>query len=260
MVNENSFDVFISSSDAYCDIWPIFFQLFAMHWPDYKGVIYLNTQKKMITYAGLNIVCTCVGEGLPFGQTFKKGLDKVENDNVLLMMIDYIFMERVDAIGVENAFAIFKEKNMDSLCLIHQDYDCLGDTIGNTYIKVLPPSRDLFSFQIAFWKKAKLKSLVLDHETPWAAEWFGTKRANKNLLNLYVLTKKQIPPILYDAAGCLHKGKWLESAVSYLRTISIDIPVAERGIYDSGTEKKIKTRILTKIMLVKSGLKGSYWY
>ena len=38
--------VFVSSSDNYSDIWDLFFDLFYKYWPEYKGKIYLQTQKK----------------------------------------------------------------------------------------------------------------------------------------------------------------------------------------------------------------------
>lgn len=70
-MNVNECPIFVSSSDAYSDIWYPFFALFKREWPEYKGRIYLNTQGKRFSFPGLDIVCTNVPNGMRFGKTFK---------------------------------------------------------------------------------------------------------------------------------------------------------------------------------------------
>ncbi len=259
MKKEIKFDIFISSSDNYYDIWPLFFQLFQLHWPEYNGKIFLNTQRKMISWPGLNITCTNVGDGMPFGKTFNLGLDQVESSNILLIMIDYLFMERVDTSKLSDAFSFFINNDLDSLCLICQDYDTCIPYENNIFKKIIPPSKDLFSFQIAFWKKSVLRTLVLNHETPWSAEWFGSKRASNKSIKLACLSKDIQPAIVYDAAGCLHKGKWLHNAIDYLKGLAIDFPFDKRGVYDYDDEISFRNKFKLKMMLWRSGFRGSFW-
>ena len=65
--------IFVSSADSYHDIWPVFFDLFMMHWPEYDGIIFLNTEEKVYRHEGLNIHCTQVGKLGSFGKFFEQG-------------------------------------------------------------------------------------------------------------------------------------------------------------------------------------------
>ena len=98
----SSFSIFVSSSDNYSDIWDVFFDMFKKMWPEYNGQIYLQTQEKDYQHEGLNIVCTKVGKIQGFGKTLRTGLDKIKDDNFLFIMIDYLFMGKVDNQKMEN--------------------------------------------------------------------------------------------------------------------------------------------------------------
>ncbi|WP_111709981.1 hypothetical protein [Lutibacter citreus] len=253
-----NYSIFISSSDAYSDLWPIFFDLFHKYWPDYKGIIYLNTESKIYNHSKLNIVCTNVGQQSSFGKTFRKGLDKVETDDVLLMMIDHIFMGNVNNEKLKEYFKYFKNHDIDSMCLVNQNYRELEKTKFKDIEIMVPPTKDMFSFQISFWKKNILYEMALPHENPWTSEWYGTKRANKMKLKFTCLSKDVKTPIIYDLAGCLHKGKWLVNAKEHLESINYKVDYSKRGYYIKPL-LTLKSRIRAKWMFVTHGLKGSYW-
>ncbi|MCL5129857.1 hypothetical protein [Algibacter sp. L4_22] len=250
--------VFVCSSDAYSDLWPIFFDLFHKYWPQYNGAIYLNTENKTYKHPHLNIICTNVGHQSSFGKTLRKGLDKVETEDILLLMIDFIFMGDVNTDKMAEYFKHFKDHNLDSICLYYQNYRAFETTSSKDILNVIPPSKDMFSFQTAFWKKTMLYEMALPHENPWTSEWFGTKRANKIKLKLACLAKDVVIPINYDLAGCLHKGQWLENAKEHLESINYKIDYSKRGFYVK-PKASIKQRLKAKRMYVSHGLKGSYW-
>jgi len=253
------YQIFISSSDSYSDLWPIFFDLFKKHWPEYTGKIYLNTEEKTFQKEGLQIICTKVGHHKSFGATFLKGLETIQSNNVLLIMIDYLLMGKTINEKMNEYYKYFSENNIDSLCLTHQNYPNVITSSNNELYKVLHPAPHImFSFQIAFWKKSILRQMVLPHESPWTAEWFGTLRAEKMEINLYSIADKKFNPIPYNTAGCLHKGKWLSDAVNYLKSINYNINFDERG-YFKDIPITHKNKIQTKWPFVKDGIKGSYW-
>ncbi len=255
----NNYTIFISSSDAYSDIWPVFFNLFKKYWPEYTGVIYLNTETETFQKDGLNIICTQVGKNQAFGTAFRKGLDMVDLDNVLLIMIDYIFMGKVIDNKIAEYYEFFLKNKLDSLCLAYQSYPNQSNSENSEIVIVTPPAPYImFSYQIAFWNKSVLYEMALPHENPWTSEWYGTKRAEKMKIKLACLSKETSSPIPYDLAGCLHKGKWINEAISHLRSINYDVNFNQRGFYLE-LPTTIKTRIKVKWMLVKAGLRGSYW-
>jgi hypothetical protein len=93
----------------------------------------------------------------------------------------------------------------------------------------IPPSHNLFSYQIAFWKKSVLREMALPHETPWLSEWYGTARANQMSLRLAV--PRENSPIPYLPEGALHKGKWVEPMVEFLRNNQFNVDFSRRGYF-----------------------------
>lgn len=254
----NKYIIFISSSDSYADLWPVFFDLFVKNWPEFKGEIYLNTEGENYSHPNLNIKCTQVGKQNSFGKTFRKGLDLIPSDNVLLVMIDYIFMGKVNADKIGEYFNYFIIKNLDSLCLINQNYPNVSHLVNQELVKVNSPAPHMmFSYQIAFWKKSMLYQMALPHENPWTSEWYGTKRAEKMKINIAAISDKKFNPVPYNLAGCLHKGQWLDDAIEHLNEIGYFIDFTIRGYFQE-PKHTIKNRIKIKWMLVKDGLKGSY--
>jgi len=242
----NDFSIFISSSDSYADLWFLFFDLFKKYWPEYNGLIYLNTENKDFQYEGLNIKCTHVGELGSFGKVFRAGLNKVESNYVMLIMIDFFFMGKVNNQLLNEYFKYFKDNDLDSICLKTNPYTKSNPINFKDLNIVIPPSKDMFSTQIAFWKKAVLYEMVLPHETPWLAEWYGTLRANKIKLKLAYSTEGNAIP--YLAGGALSKGKWAYQIVSFLKDAHYDVDFSRRGFFvkQSVTLKsRIKGRIYT---------------
>ncbi|WP_167607484.1 hypothetical protein [Maribellus sediminis] len=254
-----NYSVFISSSDAYSDIWPLFFDLFQMNWHDFNGVIYLNTEEKEYSHPGLNIVCTRVGKLGSFGKTFRAGLDKVPTDHVLLIMIDYIFMDKVRPYKLEEYYNYFVSENLDTLCLVHQNYPNQIPSVHPELNNVIPPAPYvMFSYQVAFWKKIILREMALPHENPWMSEWYGSKRAEKMKIRLACLKQDLERPIQYDLKGCLHQGKWLDNAVDFIRAKELKVNFDKRGCYVDGYNSLI-FRVKLKLTIWSTGLRGSYW-
>lgn len=253
------FAVFVSSSDNYSDIWDLFFDLFYKYWPEYKGPIYLQTQEKEYTHPNLNIICTKVGKMKYFGQTFRAGLDKIPNENILLIMIDYIFMGKVNHQKMVSYYTFFSNHDMDSLRLVEERFEHCQETDNPNIKQCFPPApHRFFSYQIAFWRKDALKEMALPHETPWTSEWYGDKRASIIPIKLYSIKKEIERPIPYDLRGCLHRGKWLSNAVDFLNGINYQIDFDKRGYY-TNEYASFKTRIELSWKLRMDGLKGSYW-
>lgn len=222
--------IFISSADSYSDIWPVFFKLFKMYWPDYDGVIYLNTENKDFYYEGLNIICTKVGKNKTFGVTFRAGLDKINSPYVMLMMIDYFFMGEVSSDKLELYYKYFLKEKLDTLCLVYQNYREYKSMESDDLLEVLPPSKDMFSYQIAYWKTETLYNMALPLEDPWLSEWYGTKRANIMMIKM-ACVKSGKNPISYLIVGALHQAKWVEEMVVFLKANNISVDFNKRGYY-----------------------------
>lgn len=257
----NDFSIFVSSSDNYSDIWDLFFDMFQKFWPEFQGKIYLQTETKDYRHDGLNIECTKVGKHRFFGETLRAGLAKVKEDNILLFMIDYMIMGKVDDDKIKDYFRFFLAHDCDSLCLYPQQYVTNQPTEHADLIRAVPPcGKVMFGYQVAFWKKNVLEDMgALPHENPWMSEWYGCDRAEKMKLHI-VCTRKGIKPIPYDARGCLHQGKWLTNAIEVLEKINYPMDFSKRGIYDdSKGYRSMSYRLRIKWTILMTGLRGSFW-
>lgn len=252
--------IFLSSSDAYSDIWELFFMLFIKYWPEYTGTIYFNTQKKEIKVNGLNIVCTKLGHLGSFGKEMRACLDRIDSEDVILMLIDFFFMGKVNDEKIREYFNFFKINNLDTLNFKHYESLNQYETENPDLVMVTPPAPHVFfNYQIAFWKKSVLYEMVLPHENPWTSEWFGTQRAEKMNIK-QVLVKRDVgSPITYHESGCLARGQWHPAAVDFLNQQSIHIDFSVRGIANQGKPQSLLKRFKIKKMLVRDGIKGSYW-
>jgi serine/threonine protein kinase len=244
--NINQCPIFISSSDSYSDLWPIFFDLFKKFWPEFSGVIYLNTEEQIFHFEGLNIICTQVGKSKHFGQTFRAGLDKIAAPNVLLIMIDYFLMGSINHNMITDYYEYFQENNYDSICLVRNDYGNSERVGFKDLNRVLAPSKNMFSYQIAFWRKDVLYKMALPHESPWLSEWYGTLRANVMKIKLAHISGPPVVPYLLE--GALHKGKWVPEILEFLSTYSYKIDYDQRGYFkgdDTNISARLKARIKT---------------
>jgi hypothetical protein len=259
-MNEN-YTIFVSSSDNYSDIWPLFFDFFHKYWPEYNGVIYLNTQEEEYKHKGLNIICTKVGRKKHFGETFRSGLQMIDDENVLLIMIDYLFMGKVNHDEISYYYNSFNKNKLDSLCLFPQNFPSHKPISSNILLAYQPfPKSVLFGYQIAFWKKNILFEMALPCESPWMSEWYGSQRAERMRIKLGYINNKKCMPIPYDARGCLHQGRWLDNAVKFLCENNYrKIDFNERGFYnDHKIYESLSYRIKIKWIIYVTGLKGSY--
>lgn len=111
-------------------------------WPEYQGKIYLNTQKKEFDFPGLNIICTKTGATKGFGNDLLSGLAIVEEENILFLMIDYIFMGKVDHEKLKEYYQHFIQSNLDSLVLCCHNWENSNPSKHHDFKRFLPPLKE----------------------------------------------------------------------------------------------------------------------
>lgn len=248
--------IFITSSDAYEDCWYPFFFLLKKHWPACDLPIVLNTEGKSFAFPGLDITCTCLGRQQSFGETFRKGLDTVKTDNILFLMIDFFVMEEVNLIPLSAAYKTFIEEQLDALMLVQMTTISETVPLREGVRLVTGPGRDRFSFQTALWKKERFKKYVLNHENPWMAEYFGSKRYKYSKDRIAYLEEGN-EPIKYLHTGALHQGRWMRDVVPFLEESGITLDWEKRGYYQRKTPsllERVNSRRKTAIQEALSRL------
>jgi hypothetical protein len=246
--------LFVSSSDAYEDCWHPFFFLLKKFWPDCSLPIVLNTEKKSFGCEGLNILCTRTGTQQSFGKTFRAGLEQVETDNILLIMIDYFIMKDVSSRFLSDAYQTFVQERLDSLCLV--EMTTVKDTtpLRDNAFLASGPGQDRFSFQAAVWKKNSIRKYILEHENPWMSECFGSLRYEYTRDRI-AFVSKSAEPFTYLHTGALHEGKWLKDTVPQLEELGVSLDWERRGFYEwkrPSLAQRIQKRRKTAIQEARS--------
>lgn len=236
-----NFAIFYHTCDKYSDLWEHFCYFLKKYWPEYTGKVYINSEEKDFDYPGLNIINLKVGI-CGFSEREIRGLKRVEEDNILLMMDDLFLMGKVDTEALDEYYDYFIKANLDSL--IFRKFPSFVTTIPVNVRQaevVVPPSIDMFSSQLAFWKKDTFISLLNPADGPWEMEWFGAMRANLSHLKL-VCTKERVIPSLPE--GGLHIGKWVPEMIDFLQKEGYDkIDFNKRGFYQPNKKSSLKKKI-----------------
>lgn len=237
------FAIFYHTCDKYSDLWEHFCYFFKKYWPDYNGKIYINSEEKDFDYSGLNIVNLKVGN-CEFSEREIRGLKRVEEENILLMMDDLFLMGRVDVKAVEEYYNYFINANLDTL--VFRKFPSYIATVPTNVRQaevVIPPSVDMFSSQLAFWKKDVFMSLLNVADGPWEMEWFGSMRANLYHLKMVCTPELCIPSI---PGGGLRLGKWDPQILEFLEKEQYNkINFSIRGYYEP-VKPSLKKRIRMK--------------
>lgn len=250
----NFFSIFVNTTDRFEDCWEPFFKLFTIFWPDYKGKIYLNTEKKSFVYPGLDIVsiknCERSGDAntVTWSECLQRGWDMVDNDVILYLQEDYFFNAPVQNNKLDYYAKLVLEENISCLhlssdsgrkSLLISRYPDLKEINQNAAFRI--------SCQAAFWKKDALLKYVRKNENAWQFEYYGTMRARliKDSF-FYVSVVPESILIPYIQTGVIN-GKWKYEVVGLFAKHDIDVDFTKRGfrIQESPTFfKRIKDKII----------------
>jgi hypothetical protein len=246
--------LFVSSSDSYRDCWIPFFSLMERFWPNCDLPIILNTETESFSYEGLAIRCTQTGPQQSFGETFHKGLDQVNTDNILLIMVDYWLMKEVDEGRLQRAYRTFISEKLDGLYLV--DMKTITETVllSDGVSLIAGPGVDRFSFQAALWKTESLRKYVLKHESPWLAEKFGSRRYTYTRDRL-AFVDSSVEPFDYLHSGALYQGGWIKEAIPALESFGVSLDWNIRGFYEPreySLWQRLKRRCSTAIEDMRS--------
>lgn len=252
---DNSYSVFVNTTDRFEDCWMPFFKLFSVYWPDFKGKIYLNTEYKKFQYPGLNIISVqnCIleedADKVTWSECLIRGLNSIETDIVLYMQEDYFFNATVKNEIIQQHVNLLKTDNLDCIHLtnasggtpyLDSEYPFLKEVGKKAKYRV--------SCQAALWNKGTLLSYVRKHESPWQFEKFATKRARVmnhrflamddsfyggNLIMPYVLT------------GII-QGQWKEEVVQLFKDYNIKIDFSKRGFHIPNRKRSLYTKVKSR--------------
>jgi len=233
---KSSFSILVNTTDNFEDCWIPFFTLFKKYWPEFNGLIYLNTENKDFTFDNLNIISIKNNASKSsWSECLRYALNYINEEHILYLQEDYFLKSEVDSNAIDSFFQLFSNNNFD--CLHLTDQSTPGPFIKNTGIKgvweVSKGANYRLSTQAAFWKKDSLLKLIQNWENGWQFEHYGTKRSNYILKKVMVIDSEKyginkIEILPYVFTGII-KGKWKNEVVDLFNSNNISIDFSMRG-------------------------------
>lgn len=249
----------VNTCDAFEDCWDPFFILFKKYWPNFEGIIYLNTENKDYSYNNLNIIPLKVASKknmkpfeLSWSECLIDALNNINDEIILYMQEDYFLKDFVNTEDLEKYYNFIKNNNeVDCIHLTDQGThpDQNSEKKLNLYL-ANKKSKDLLSCQAAFWRKSALLKCLKTSESGWQFEQYGSKRAKYLDLNIYVpdrkyIKKNQYEIIPYVFTGIV-QGKWIEEVPKLFERNNIQFDFSKRGFIKERSKSSLSKKIRNK--------------
>lgn len=235
----DSLTILVSSCDKYEDLWEPFFYLLHKNWKELEQYpIVLNTETKKFSMEGLNIQCLQLyskGEKVSWGKRLIDTLKEINSEYILFFLDDYFITDVVDNNKVMESIKLFeKDTEAAVFYLIPTEGGIENESLGN-FLLLKNDATWKLNTSIGIWKKKYLMSYIMEHESPWAWEQYGSIRARNYKQHFY--TWKSAIPVIFNFAvewgGAIHRGKWTPYAIQLCKDNNISIDFSIRG-YETG--------------------------
>ena len=244
-----SMAIIVNSSDGYRDCWPYFFHLLKKYYPpsmSYEVILNTNTQSFSDPDLEITVSCSEFDDSLrlSWSQRLQKTLDNVQSDIVLIMFEDYFLTDFVKFSELDKFTALMTSNtNIDHIRLAGGPWTTSPTTCKHLR-KIKRFSKYRVSLQPGLWRRDSLKKILLEHESAWDVEIFGSFRSFFSNHNYFCLSSEYLEtegsPISVPAAGVIRKGRWVESDIREIadrENLEIDFSVRGFDSPDSVLEK-----------------------
>ncbi len=259
-----NFSVLVATSDSYSDCWNPFFKLFDRYWPDYKGIIFLETEFKTYSYSKLNIKalqvsknhCVSPGKQPTWSKRLKWALEAIDDDIILFVQEDFFLKAPIKNQYVEQ-FAGLMYNHPDIACIHLTRYSHVISEKHSEYkyLDVLKRQQMYrVCCQAALWRKEEIYTLLQDSESAWDFELVGSIRSafwgREYLVVDSSLHNGESEIFPYIRGTGIQKGRWKEEVVELFKHNGIYIDFSERGFVGEVADLSIFKRTINRLSLI----------
>ena len=227
------YSLLVSSCDSYSELWNPFFYLLKKHWPDIDCSIYLCTESKKFSFAGLKIECPLnfTNKSTTWSENLRATIMNIKTDYVLLILDDFWIKSPVDTSVLDKCQEyMINDKEIGYICLAPNQP---GPNLDTKYPELQYRSSEAIyriNAQAGIWRKDYLLKILRKHESAWMFEWQGTRRSRFYYKEKVYMIKSSIKkPFDYPPGGVLFRGKYIKSHLDFYKDFNINIDTS-RGI------------------------------
>lgn len=260
----NKCAVLVTSCDAYQDIWDPFFKLMDTYWKDIPFNVYLNTEKiqynkkfNHFSVKSINLLDKYrSNSNVTWSQRMLDVLKRIEEEYVFVLVEDFFLRENVQTDLIETII-----ENMDQHPLIAQvqffgtrwncDLQQQNIACKRMEMEEIDDTKAKVVFVPTVWRKSALIKWLRPHESIWAFESCGAKRAKrwKYKEKVYRVYSPAIFNYLWEKdCYCVVNGKWMlhPLLLSLFKDNGIDVDFLERGTITVDEWKAVTIKTIIK--------------
>ncbi|MDR2656211.1 MAG: hypothetical protein LBB86_00115 [Oscillospiraceae bacterium] len=227
--------LYVSSCDAYSDLWEPFFTLLVKYWPDCPYRIVLVSETRTFSFPGLDIKCPrfyTPKQRVAWGELNSRTLSVIPSPFVLFMLEDFFLTKPVNQ--------AFITKTLDWIeadpkaCKFQWarngiDPSNIGDAHRDLVYRPTPKTEAWrVSAQAAIWRRQSLVKSMRPTETAWTWEYWGSNRSKYWKEQMY---SSRVSPMTYPRSGALYHRAWQIEGVEALRDNGIEMDFSKRGVW-----------------------------
>jgi hypothetical protein len=259
----SSIALVVVSTDSFCDTWPIFFRNLNKFWGNCTFPKYLITDSIKFEFDGINTINPEKDEfidKMDWGGRLLSCLNKIKEENVLLIFEDYVLINNVNEFELTNSIEFFINNKVDFLTLGTHDFSRKGHVnLVDKIVKVESLTKYKVTTSPGIWRKNILSKYLIKGLNPWQFEILGTvasifRKDNFYMLNIfYYNLNYEILPYFIDNGldSAIVRGKWQKSILKHVDLDQIDL-INKRGVTGKFQISKLDTlvRVFSKPFFV----------
>jgi len=215
--------ILIPSCDAYADVWAPFWALLQRNWPDCPYPIYMGANHVPADLPGVRSLL--VGDDHSWAQSSRRMVEQIQTTHVLMILEDFLFRRRVDTCRIARLFADLERLNGGYLRLKPFPPPDVRLARFHDIGEIEPGAPYRCALQAAIWRKDVLLCLLVDGETAWEMEIFGSRRTDTLECGFYCVWK----PALEYSAG-VTRGRWTPQGMAICRQQGVAVDLSCRPV------------------------------
>ena len=181
-----NYSIIVLSCDKYDTCWQPFFALLDKYWKNHPKT-YLVTETKQCEYSKtININSDC------WTERFKKALEQIDTDYVIIMLDDFFIRNKVDTKRID--YCLSQMNDDIAVFNFEKKYRQCDESNLIGFERQLNNQVYLNSCQPSLWNRKALIERLQDNETPW--QWETKRVGDKRLC--YINTQDFIIDIGYN--------------------------------------------------------------
>jgi hypothetical protein len=159
--------ILVSSCDAYCDLWDIYFSELFHNIDEEFYEVFLVSQTKI--YDSELVRTILVGHNSSWSDDIAKALTQIDNEYIIFTLEDFILKDKVDHVGINELLMEAKENYFDYLRLVLRPPPrLLNKSMKYSRLDIREPYA--ITTQASIWRRSYLISLLVAGESIWEFE------------------------------------------------------------------------------------------